>query len=29
MAAYDGVSIRTVLQMSSGAGWNEDYNDAS
>lgn len=28
-SAYDGVSIRTVLQMSSGARWNEDYNDAT
>ena len=26
--AYDGVSIRHVLQMSSGARWNEDYTDA-
>ncbi|KAL5347522.1 hypothetical protein ACLOAV_007834 [Pseudogymnoascus australis] len=26
-SAYDGVSIRTVLHMSSGARWNEDYND--
>lgn len=26
-SAYDGVAIRTVLQMSSGARWNEDYND--
>ncbi|HEY3018539.1 MAG TPA: serine hydrolase domain-containing protein [Solirubrobacteraceae bacterium] len=26
-SAYDGVSIRHVLQMSSGARWNEDYND--
>ncbi|KQV94558.1 serine hydrolase [Streptomyces sp. Root369] len=26
-SAYDGVSIRQVLQMSSGAGWNEDYSD--
>lgn len=25
--AYDGVSIRHVLQMSSGARWNEDYAD--
>lgn len=24
-SAYDGVAIRHVLQMSSGAGWNEDY----
>ncbi|WP_032368491.1 serine hydrolase domain-containing protein [Rhodococcoides fascians] len=27
-SAYDGVSIRLVLQMSSGARWNEDYSDA-
>ncbi len=26
-SAYDGVSIREVLQMSSGARWNEDYHD--
>jgi CubicO group peptidase (beta-lactamase class C family) len=26
-SAYDGVPIRDVLQMSSGARWNEDYND--
>ncbi|WP_063053994.1 serine hydrolase domain-containing protein [Nocardia arthritidis] len=26
-SAYDGVSIRQVLQMSSGARWNEDYSD--
>ena len=26
-SAYDGVSIRNVLQMSSGAQWNEDYSD--
>lgn len=26
-SAYDGVTIRQVLQMSSGARWNEDYND--
>lgn len=26
-SAYDGVSIRTVLQMTSGARWNEDYSD--
>lgn len=26
-SAYDGVAIRHVLQMSSGARWNEDYND--
>ena len=24
---YDGVSIRNVLQMSSGVAWNEDYAD--
>jgi CubicO group peptidase (beta-lactamase class C family) len=24
-SAYDGVAIRDVLQMSSGASWNEDY----
>ena len=28
-SAYDGVSIRNVLQMSSGARWNEDYSDPS
>ncbi|GAA4677938.1 serine hydrolase domain-containing protein [Streptomyces youssoufiensis] len=28
-SAYDGVSIRDVLQMSSGARWNEDYSDPS
>ncbi|MEZ5229294.1 MAG: serine hydrolase domain-containing protein [Acidimicrobiales bacterium] len=28
-SAYDGVSIRDVLQMSSGARWNEDYSDSS
>lgn len=28
-SAYDGVSIRNVLQMSSGARWNEDYHDPS
>ncbi|WP_071288090.1 serine hydrolase domain-containing protein [Mycolicibacterium llatzerense] len=27
-SAYDDVSIKDVLQMSSGARWNEDYNDA-
>ena len=27
-SAYDGVSIKAVLQMSSGARWNEDYSDA-
>jgi CubicO group peptidase (beta-lactamase class C family) len=26
-SAYDGVSIKQVLQMSSGARWNEDYAD--
>lgn len=26
-SAYDGVPIRTVLHMSSGARWNEDYSD--
>lgn len=26
-SAYDGVKIKDVLQMSSGAGWNEDYSD--
>lgn len=26
-SAYDGVPIEKVLQMSSGARWNEDYND--
>ena len=26
-SAYDGVSIQSVLQMSSGASWNEDYSD--
>jgi len=26
-SAYDGISIRDVLQMSSGAAWNEDYSD--
>jgi len=25
--AYDGVRIKDVLQMASGAGWNEDYSD--
>ncbi|GGA63962.1 hypothetical protein GCM10011490_13250 [Pseudoclavibacter endophyticus] len=25
--AYDGVAIQSVLQMSSGARWNEDYSD--
>jgi CubicO group peptidase (beta-lactamase class C family) len=26
-SAYDGVPIRSVLQMSSGARWHEDYSD--
>lgn len=26
-SAFDGVSIRTVLQMSSGARWSENYGD--
>ncbi|KAL1412396.1 hypothetical protein Q8F55_000141 [Vanrija albida] len=26
-SAYDGVAIRSVLRMSSGARWNEDYSD--
>ncbi|KJC63666.1 serine hydrolase domain-containing protein [Agreia bicolorata] len=26
-SAYDGVSIRNVLQMSSGARWTEEYDD--
>lgn len=26
-SSYDGVSIRNVLQMSSGVAWNEDYTD--
>ncbi|MEM7069899.1 MAG: serine hydrolase [Pseudomonadota bacterium] len=26
-SAYDGVSIKDVLQMSSGARWSEDYSD--
>jgi len=26
-SAYDGVRIKDVLQMSSGAQWNEDYSD--
>jgi CubicO group peptidase (beta-lactamase class C family) len=25
--SYEGVTIRQVLQMSSGVGWNEDYTD--
>ena len=28
-SAYNDVSIRDVLQMSSGARWNEDYSDRS
>lgn len=28
-SAYDGCSIRNVLQMSSGARWNEDYSDTT
>jgi CubicO group peptidase (beta-lactamase class C family) len=28
-SAYHGVSIQNVLQMSSGARWNEDYSDPS
>jgi CubicO group peptidase (beta-lactamase class C family) len=28
-SAYEGVAIRHVLQMSSGARWNEDYADPS
>jgi CubicO group peptidase (beta-lactamase class C family) len=28
-SAYDGVRIKDVLQMSSGASWNEDYNDSN
>lgn len=28
-SAYDGTSIKSVLQMSSGARWNEDYGDPS
>jgi CubicO group peptidase (beta-lactamase class C family) len=28
-SAYDGVRIRDILQMSSGARWNEDYSDPS
>jgi len=27
-SAYDQVKIIDILQMSSGAGWNEDYSDA-
>jgi len=26
-SAYDGVRIKDILQMSSGAGWTEDYGD--
>lgn len=26
-SAYDGVCIKDILQMSSGAAWNEDYGD--
>jgi CubicO group peptidase (beta-lactamase class C family) len=26
-SAYDGVTIKQVLQMCSGASWNEDYSD--
>lgn len=26
-SAYDGVRIKDILQMSSGAAWNEDYSD--
>ena len=26
-SAYDGVCIKDILQMSSGASWNEDYGD--
>ena len=26
-SAYDGVRVKDVLQMSSGATWNEDYNN--
>lgn len=26
-SAYEGVSIKNVLEMSSGARWNEDYSD--
>ncbi len=28
-SAYDGVRIKDILQMSSGASWNEDYSDPS
>lgn len=27
--AYDGVSVRQLLQMTSGVGWNETYTDAT
>jgi CubicO group peptidase (beta-lactamase class C family) len=27
--AYDGVSVRNLLQMTSGVAWNETYTDAS
>lgn len=27
--AYDGVSVRQLLQMTSGVGWNETYTDAA
>ena len=27
-SAYDGVRIKDILQMSSGARWNEDYSDS-
>lgn len=27
-SAYDGVTIKNILQMSSGIQWNEDYSDA-
>jgi CubicO group peptidase (beta-lactamase class C family) len=27
-SAYDGVRIKDILQMSSGAKWNEDYSDS-
>ena len=28
-SAYDNVRIKDILQMSSGASWNEDYSDAN
>jgi CubicO group peptidase (beta-lactamase class C family) len=28
-SAYDGVSIKNMLQMASGVAWNEDYADAA